>query len=313
MLPHREMLTIKKRGRHALAIVAAACLFLTACGPPGPRALRKGDRMVQSGKFEEAIEELSLATNYLANDPKPVRARACNLLGLAYHGAGDAPKARQSYEQALALDRNLAAADYNLGCLELEQTNLSAARDALTTYTTLNPRNADGFSKLGTTHFHLAMQTSIASERVRQFDNARKAFEAAQRLQVSAENYNNLGLIDLQQKLPPTLAAVSNALTKFNLALKHDPAYAPALLNLAIVYDAYLHDYHSALHAYGQYLSLNPPPPRAKEVALLATNLAQSIKFQIQMQGRSTDSSALPPAFPLGPGQLLKSHTALSA
>ena len=102
-----------------LALVAAACLVLTGCGPPGLRALRKGDRLVQSGKYDEAIEALTQATNLLANEALPVQAKARNLLGLAYHRGGNAARARACYEAALALDRNGAAeADYNLGCLE---------------------------------------------------------------------------------------------------------------------------------------------------------------------------------------------------
>ena len=108
------MLTIKKRGRWAFAILAAACLVLTGCAPPGYRALHKGDRLVQSGKYQETVEALMQATNLLALEAAPARAKAQNLLGLAYHGAGNAAAARACYEAAVALDRNgMAEADYN--------------------------------------------------------------------------------------------------------------------------------------------------------------------------------------------------------
>jgi len=143
------MLTIKKRGRLAPALVAA-CLVLTGCGPPGFRALHKGDRLIESGKYDQAIETLKTATNLLLKEALPVQATARNLLGLAYHRAGDQARARECYVQALALDRNAAAeANYNLGCLDLEQTNLSAAKDALTTYTSLRARDWNGYMKLG--------------------------------------------------------------------------------------------------------------------------------------------------------------------
>ncbi len=78
----------------ALAIAAAACFVLTGCGPPGFRALRRGDRLVQSGKYDEAISALTEATNLLAKEALPVQAKAHTLLGLAYHHAGNAAAAR---------------------------------------------------------------------------------------------------------------------------------------------------------------------------------------------------------------------------
>jgi len=65
----------KMRRALALALVVAAALCLTACGPPGPRALHKGDRLVESGNFDEAVGVLSQAVNQLSNDP-PARAQA---------------------------------------------------------------------------------------------------------------------------------------------------------------------------------------------------------------------------------------------
>jgi tetratricopeptide (TPR) repeat protein len=294
MLPRWQMLTIKKRGPRALAIVAAACLSLTACGPPGARALQKGSRLIENTNYDQAVLVLSQAVNLLTNDPPEVRATACNLLGLAYHGAGNAQKARQYYQMALAL-HHLPAADFNLGCLELEHSNLAAARDLLTTYTSLQKWNVDGFLKLGNVHLRLALQAPIASERSRQFDNAKKDFQSAQNLARTAEAGNDLGLIELLDKPPPSAAAISNALLKFNVALAVDPQYSPALLNRAIVYDKYLNDGRQALLAYGKYLALSPPPPYAKEVTALTNSLDRSMRFQIQLPNHETVPSAVSP------------------
>jgi tetratricopeptide (TPR) repeat protein len=305
MLPRLQMLTIKKRGRCTFALVAAACLSLTACGPPATRALRKGDRLIQETNYDEAITVLSRAVNLLSNNPPEVRAAAFNLLGVAYHGASNATKARQYYEEALTLNRNLAAADFNLGCLELEHTNLAAARDYLTTYTTLQKWNMDGYLKLGAVHLRLAMQLPPNSpDRPRQFENAKKDFEAAQNLARTAEAGNNLGLIDLLAKSPPPPSAISNAVLKFNVALAADPQYYPALLNLAIVYDKYLNDPHKAIAAYAKYLSLAPSSPAAKDIAVLTNNLDRSMRIQIQVHGSAPTSQAPASAEP-APGQLM--------
>jgi tetratricopeptide (TPR) repeat protein len=293
------MVTTKKPGRRALGLAAAACLFLTACGPPGPRALHRGDREVQEGKFGDAIATLSTATNFLAHDATPnpeLMARAYNLMGLAWHGAGDFQKAGWSYRQALLADRNFAEADYNLGCLAFEQGNYADARDYMTTFTTQRPASLEGLLKLGAADYHLAIQSSFAVEKTRQFDNAKKALESAQKIRVTPEAYNTLGLIDLQRGPKPAPDAVNNAVKDFKLALASDPQYAAAQLNLSIVYDVYLHDYHNALHSYGQYLLLTPTPPHSAEVIAATNFLDRTTRFQFQTQGHPAEQAAPTPS-----------------
>jgi tetratricopeptide (TPR) repeat protein len=292
------MLTTKKRGRAAAACVAAVCWVLAGCGPPGIRALHKGDRLVQSGKYAQAVEVLERATNQLAKDPALTRAKARNLLGLAYHGAGNAGRARVCYEDALSLNRNGAAeAGYNLGCLELEQTNLPAARDALTTYTSLRMQDRNGHMKLGLAYYLLATNAGTDSARQLDLDKAAKSFETAQRIQVTAEAWNDLAVIDLvrKPKLPPT--AISNALVKLKAALGSDRRYAPALLNIAVVYDPsgpYKYgDVQSAMNAYHEYLALNPPPAQAADVALLVTNLDRTARMTIQRPNHPPEQPAI--------------------
>ena len=294
------MLTTKKRGRCAFAIAAAACLVLTGCGPPGFRALRRGDRLVQSGKYDEAIAALTEATNLLAKEALPVQAKAHNLLGLAYHRDGNAAAARAGYEAARALDPNGAAeADYNLGCLELEQTNWAAARDALTTYTSLRARDLSGFMKLGLVNYRLAMRMPPAANNAPQqldFDTARKAYDAARRIQPTAEAWNNLAMIDLLRRPNPSRATLSNAVAEFKTALLYDTNYAPALLNLAVIYDPagpygpYKYgDVRSATNAYRRYLALDPTPPHAAEVALIISNLDLVRRFTVQLPGQAPE------------------------
>jgi len=291
------MLTIKKRGPLGPAFVAA-CLVLTGCGPPGIRALHKGDRLIESGKYGEAIETLKGATNLLAREALPVQAKTRNLLGLAYQHAGNAARARECYAQALALDRNAAAeAHYNLGCMELDQTNLVAAKDAFTTYTSLRPLDWNGFMKLGMADYRLATTKTAASPQIRQvdFDNARKAFETSQRLHPSAAAGNNLGMIELLRRPNPPRDAISNAVARFKAALEHDPRYAPALFNLAVVYDPagpYKYgDNQSAIDAYRKYAALEPAPPYASQVAALIADLDQTRRFNAQGRGHAVEPS----------------------
>src|SRR6266542_3624448 len=132
MLPPCQMLTMKKRVApcSAFILTVLGLVLLSGCADPGPRALLQGERLLRGGQSARAIQKLELATRLLPRD-----ARAWNHLGLAYHGAGRREDAVKAYQQALALDRNLAAAHYNLGCLYLEQNNAPAAVAALTSLT----------------------------------------------------------------------------------------------------------------------------------------------------------------------------------
>ena len=149
------MMTTKKRRRlrFNLVVVAAAGMLVTACGPPGARQLQQGEQDIQAGRFDDAIVVLKDATRILGNAPHAVQAKAWNLLELACQDSGQLDAAANAYKQALKLDRNNAAADYNLGCLRCQQNNFPGAMDYLTTYVVLRPRDVQGYLRLGTAHF----------------------------------------------------------------------------------------------------------------------------------------------------------------
>ena len=123
--------------------------ILTGCTPPGPHALLQGERLVHDGKYVQAVEKLKLATELL-----PKNAQAWNYLGLACHGAGQPSNAIIAYRKALALNRDLIAVHYNLGCVCLEQNNPNLAIEELTSFVAhpLYARNVDGWLKLGTAY-----------------------------------------------------------------------------------------------------------------------------------------------------------------
>jgi tetratricopeptide (TPR) repeat protein len=264
------MVTIKKRGPNLSSLLLIFSLFLTiilcGCGPAGPRAVIKGEKLLRKGDYPAAVEKLEEATRLLAKDPAPVQAQAWNFLGLAYQNAGQPDKSYKAYLQSLKLDRNLVEADYNLGVLLLEQKNYAAALDPLTTYCTLRPQDPEGFTKLGTAHLRASAKAS-PTEKQRKLDNAKKCFETARNLQPSPEIDNALGVVYLQRNRP------TDAQKEFNSALKQDPQYAPAILNLAIIAHEYQRDHKLALQKYREYLAVKPTPDNAAEIQAVVKNL----------------------------------------
>src|SRR3954464_971173 len=147
MVPPELMLTNKISGAAFSRVLWAlvSMVVLTGCGPPGPRALLKGEKLIREGHYAEAIPKLEQATQQL-----PKNAQAWNHLGLAYHGNNQAMLAIRAYRQAIVLDNKLAAARYNLGCLYLDQNELPSAIEQLTSFTYVQPNAPDGWVKLGT-------------------------------------------------------------------------------------------------------------------------------------------------------------------
>ncbi len=208
--------------------------------------------MIKEGRYGEAVEQLQTATELL-----PKTAQAWNHLGLAYQGNHQPDEALKAYRTALSLDHKLAAARYNLGCLLLEQNNLSAAADELTSYTILQPMRVEGWLKLGSAHL-----------RARRLDYAERCFKAALELCANdPEALNGLGMAQFQRR------RWSEAGNYFNAALAQNPNYAPALLNSAVLQQQGLNNRPAALQKYRRYLALQPRPDGAEQVGTLVQQL----------------------------------------
>ncbi len=251
------MLTIKKHFANAPLVWAVVSLLIfCGCTPPGPRALLKGERLIRDDKWEPAIERLQEATQLL-----PKNAQAWNHLGLAYHGNKQVEQALRAYRQALALDHNLAAARFNLGCLYLEQNDAVSAVEQLTSFTLLQPSVLNGWLKLGT-----------AQWRARRFDLAEKNFRTALEMHRNhPEALNGLGLIQFQRK------RVQDALSYFNAALAQNPKYNPALLNMAVIYHQSANGRPLALQTYRKYLVQQPRSPEWEKVSATASQLEMEL------------------------------------
>lgn len=241
MLAATQMLTTKKSDAAAgiLFLIGALVIVLTGCMPAGPRSLLEGERLIGEGQFDPAIEQLKIATELL-----PQNAQAWNHLGLAYHGAGQSTNAAQAYQRALALDKNLAAPSFNLGCLLLEHGNAVAAIDHFKKFTMLQSTSLDGWLKLAS-----------AQLRARDADGAEKSFAQALKLSSkNAEALNGLGVVALQKR------RLRDAVQYFNASLGIEPQYRPALFNAAVVSQQYLNNRANALQKYREYLHQKPLP-----------------------------------------------------
>lgn len=260
------MLATKKRGIPVRFFLAGSlAMLLSSCTPPGPRALLRGEKLIQERDYAAAIEYLDEAVRLL-----PGNAQAWNHLGLAYQYSGQSGKALEAYQHALVLDRNLSPSCFNAGCLNLETGNYSLAVDYLTTFTSLQPRSTEGWLRLASAQTHWAAQQTGA-ERLRLLDTARRSYDFVNHQHPSAEALNGLGMVSLYR------GRQRDALSYFDAALQAQPNYAPALLNLAVIYHNHLGDHRLALAKYHQYLSLTPRPANYAAVESVARQLQEEL------------------------------------
>ena len=271
MVPALQMVTIKNRARCGLAErreclwvkpwdllnVVALLVLLAGCTPSGPRTLLEGKRLIDNGQYPQAVQKLNEATRLLGG----TNAMAWEYLGLAYQYSGADAEAVWAYQRALAINHDLSEVRFNRGCLWLAQNKLEAAKEEFTAYTLRRPDAAEGFLKLGMTQL-----------RAREPTAAEKSFNEALRLSPqNPEAMNGQGLAKLQRGRAPEAAQC------FESALKQQPGYRPALLNLAIVAHQYLRDRQLALQKYREYLALKPASANAEALTATVRQLEQEL------------------------------------
>jgi tetratricopeptide (TPR) repeat protein len=272
------MVTNKKRWWRQMQflLAAIALAWLTGCTPAGPRALLEGKRLIEQGRYAEAVDELKVATSLLATN-----AQAWNYLGLAYHHAGQPANAADAYERALSLNHDLVPVHYNLGCLLLEQNRpdvVERARNELTAYIMREGTSLDGWLKLGTAQLRLG-ELSAAEASFR---------EVLKMNSQNVEAWNDLGLVQLQRR------RYRDASTYFNSALKLQPNYGPALLNQAVT-EIYLNNRPMALQKYQEFLAANPHDTKWDAVNAAAQQLDSELNPPTRFSTNNPLLAANPP------------------
>jgi tetratricopeptide (TPR) repeat protein len=267
-----------------LILSALALALMAGCAPSGPQALRQGGQLIREGKYPEAVAKLNQAVQLL-----PDNAQAWNHLGMAYQGAQQLDLAAQAYLQALKLNRQLAAARYNLGCLRLAQNHPVEAVAELTTYTLMQPESAEGWRQLG-----------LAQLQIRQLTMASQSLEQALKLRENQpEAWNGLGMVEVQK------GHYRDALNCFTNALHYQSNYGPALLNEGVLYQEAFKNRALAVQKYREYLALRPLQPQAAAVEQLV------LKLDPPPATRLAATSNLPPLATLG-NRLPPEHPASS-
>ena len=252
------------RQKFQVIAVCGLLLLVLGCQPPGARALFEGEARLKAGEPKLAIAQFEKAVKLL-----PGEWRAWNYLGLARHRAGDLDGAHEAFQRAMEMagERRNSPEDasfvlkFNTGRLAIDRDRLADAKTELHAYSISAEPSFHAYFWLGEVYRKEMNWASASTE-------YQKALVQDDH---SAVAHNRLGMAQLWMIQP------SEAAKSFEVALKRNPDFVQAHLNLAMTYQWYLPGNDTkALEAFQQYLQLAREP--APGVQALADALQAKVR-----------------------------------
>jgi tetratricopeptide (TPR) repeat protein len=219
-----------------------------------------GDRLYESGRMEEAVQEFHRA---LALDAHNVNVR--NSLGVCYAQMGKFAEAVDEFSRVIELEPNDFMSQYNLGCALLSLKREEEAERALSQAAALEPDNA-------TVYFQLAKMCQQQSRLEDALIHLRRAVDLKPNW---AQAWRLFGECLIEQ------GDDVEAMNGFKKALKINGKDAAALSGLAIVYGRSEANLEIALSLARRSVELEPDNPlfsqRLAELLLQNRELAQAL------------------------------------
>ena len=252
------------RQKFQVIAVCGLLLLVLGCQPPGARALFEGEARLKAGEPKLAIAQFEKAVKLL-----PGEWRAWNYLGLARHRAGGLDGAHEAFQRAMEMagERRDSPEDasfvlkFNTGRLAIDRERLADAKTELHAYSISAEPSFHAYFWLGEVYRKEMNWASASTE-------YQKALAQDDH---SAVAHNRLGMAQLWMIQP------SEAAKSFKAALKRNPDFVQAHLNLAMTYQWYLPGNDAkALEAFQQYLQLTREP--APGVQALADALQAKVR-----------------------------------
>jgi tetratricopeptide (TPR) repeat protein len=226
---------------YIILLLAATMAFGLGCSKPdGQKELESGIREL---KRDNHVRAKSMFEKAIARRPGHIdNAMIHNYLGIAAWRLGKFEEAMIAFEDSRRLNPNLIEPIYNLGVLAAERDDMRGATRYLNEAATLNRTDARPLEYLA----ELYMQRE-------QWTLARNAlYSALDRAPRSPRIYNDIATVHVRLNQP------QQALESLMMALEVNTKYAPALFNLAVVYDTLLGDPDQARAYYKRFVSAAP-------------------------------------------------------
>jgi len=236
----------------AVLVVCVVGLLFGCGGRPGEREFRNGVKEIDRGNYVRGIALLEKSiTKRPGSDGNAV---AYNLLGVACWKLGQMQRAIDAFEYSRRLAPSLFEPTYNLASLLLEGGDLARAQTLLEEAAVLDTQDPRALELLGQVH-----------ARKGEWQEARRVlFGAFARSPQSPRVLTALGVIESRT------GGADKAIFYLMQALEKKPSYAPAIFNLAVLYQRDIKDAEQAAAYYKRFLESPGIDPSHVELALRA-------------------------------------------
>jgi tetratricopeptide (TPR) repeat protein len=231
-----------------LRLLLLILLGWVGCSKPvGQRELETGLRELRRDNY---VRAKSMFEKSIARRPGHVdNATAHNYLGITAWKLGQFPEAMTAFEDSRRLNPNLIEPVYNMGVLSAERDDFRSAVRFLNEAATMNREDPRPLEFLA----DLYMERD-------QWTQARNAlYSALDREPRSPRIYNSIATAHL------ALNQTDQSVESLMYALEANTRYAPALFNLAVIYDTRVGDADQARAYYKRFLSVAPRDERVAD------------------------------------------------
>ena len=221
----------------ALVLAALVIGLPFGCGGrPGERDFRNGVKEIDRGNYVRGITLLEKSiTKRPGSDDNAI---AYNLLGVACWKLGQVQRATEAFEYSRRLSPTLFEPTYNLASLLFEGGDLARAATLLEEAAVLDTQDPRALELLGKIHMDKG-----------EWQEARRVlFGAYARSPQSPRVLTALGVIESRT------GGADKAIFYLMQALEKKPSYAPAIFNLAVLYQRELKDNEQAIAYYRRFL-----------------------------------------------------------
>jgi tetratricopeptide (TPR) repeat protein len=226
----------------------AAWLVLVGCSKaPGEREFEAGIRELKDGNNVRAKALFEKSIN--KRPGSDANAMAFNYIGIASWRLGQLQQALDAFEDSRRITPALVEPVYNEGFVLAQSGNPVRAAELLTEAARMDPTDPRPLEVLG------QLYTSRG-----QWPEARRAlYGALDRTPNSARILTAIGVVELGDSGP------EKAIPHFMKALDKNARYAPALFNLAVIYDQHTPDPAKARAYYEKFVDTARKDPRVDE------------------------------------------------
>ncbi len=252
---------------------------LGSCGkPPGEAEYDRGVAELRRG---HAVRAKAYFEKSIARRPGSERnALAYNYLGVADWKLGRFQEAQEAFEDSRRISPALAEPVLNLALLQRDGGDRARALKLLEEAARIDPSDSRA----------LEQAASMYAEQKQWVEARRALYAALDRAPQHPRILTAIALVDLASSGP--LRAIESLVA----ALERDSRYAPALFNLAAIYDVRLGDADHARAYYQRFLKQEPAGPRADQARAVLARLATA---RAAPQAAPVSEVAAPSAVPV--------------